>query len=97
MNFQQAILPHFVLGQKPEAVPIDREGILDSNQKHDVEVIFECGEVGSSGSFTLLASTEATVIPEIDRKANEVNPATCEWIRPEDKPAKPMIQNWGQL
>jgi hypothetical protein len=55
------------LGQKAEAVPIDREGILDSNQKHDIEVFFECGEVGSSGSFTLLASNEATVIPEIDR------------------------------
>jgi len=79
-------LPHFILGQKAEAVPIDREGILDSNQKHDIEVFFECGEVGSSGSFTLLASNEATVIPEIDREKHEVDPTTCEWLRPEDKP-----------
>lgn len=74
IDFQQALLPHFILGQKGEAVPIDREGITDANQKHDIEVFFECGEVGSSGSFTLLASTKATVIPDIDREKNEVDP-----------------------
>jgi hypothetical protein len=63
INFQQALLPHFILGQKGEAVPIDREGIINSNQKHDIEVFFECGEVGSSGSFTLLASTLLWVEP----------------------------------
>jgi len=49
--------------------------------------MFECGEVGSSGSFSLLASNEATVIPDIDREKHEVDPTTCKFNNPEDKPS----------
>lgn len=85
------------MGQNKNAVPIDREGILTTNQKHDLEVIFECGDVGSSGSWTLLASTEATVIPEIERENHEVNPQTCEFNNPADKPVEQDKKTWGQL
>jgi len=90
-------LPHFILGQNHEAVPIEQEGIAIYNQKHDVEVMFECGEPGSSGSWTLLASTEATVIPEVDREKHEVDPETCEFVNPNDKPTEAEVRTWGQL
>jgi len=40
----------------------------------DLEVKFTCGDVGSSGTWSLLAATEETVIPEIEREAHEVDP-----------------------
>jgi hypothetical protein len=86
------------LGQNPHAVPIDREGIRNEDQKHDLEVIFECGEVGSSGSWSLLASTEATVIPKIDREKHEVDPTTCDFTDPNVQAEDlKMEKNWGQL
>jgi hypothetical protein len=92
------LLPHFILGQNPNAVPIDREGIRNENQRHDLEVIFECGEAGSSGSWTLLASTEATVIPEVDLETHEVNPETCKFTNPKLQPEDiKMEKTWGQL
>jgi len=72
--FQQALNKHFILGQNPKAVPIVKEGVPAKDQMIDLEVKFTCGDVGSSGTWSLLAATEETVIPEIEREAHEVDP-----------------------
>lgn len=103
VDFSQALLPHFILGQNHLAVPIEKEGTSPENQKHDLEVRFECGEEGSSGTWKLLASQEATVIPKIDEEAHEVNPETCEFINKDlqkggkDEKTTEMTKVWGQL
>jgi len=58
--------------------------------------MFKCGHVGSSGSWSLLAANEATIIPDVDREKNEVDPENCKFNHPEDTPSKTkMDKSWG--
>ena len=82
IEFTQAYLPNYILGQTVKFGVVDRETETRYNQKFDVRMTYFC-----NNEWLVQAKNEPTVFKEEDIPGLIVNPSTCEPINP-----KPTVE-----